>query len=208
MKKFLYLMIFVLSFLSFGFSQEMTPKQKEVLEKIQKEQKADEERRKEIETRLASKLKPKKEVKSILIWQDGIGLTVKNLTESRNLSEYEDGGNFDCRDFGDIDKLSIPCDSEKLKEFIWQHWNEKKKGYVRVSGDSVDAGATTHYFIEPNEKNAWIVKIKIVRWSAIIKEKNPVQTFLPIVSIEKIENKPNKFTLLCKDDKGKVVTEF
>ncbi len=42
-----------------------------------------------------------------------------------------------------------------MRTFIWHRWQEKKRGYIRVSESGVDTGGTSHIFIEPDTHGIW-----------------------------------------------------
>ena len=46
---------------------------------------------------------------------------------------------------------------------MWEHWNQKRRGYAIVELGSVDAVSDSHIFIEPNEAGVWQVVWRIER---------------------------------------------
>ena len=62
-----------------------------------------------------------------------------------------------------LSRESRRCQSSlrKARDFIWQHWLEKKRGYLVVTITSPDAASDVHMFIEPNDAGAWRV---VWRW--------------------------------------------
>ena len=96
-----------------------------------------------------------------VIWS-GSGLTAPNIAQGRDLSAYEDA-HFDC------DRASHPelfdrvqCIRE-ARSFISAHWRQRRRAYVRVSQDSVDAHATAHIFIEPDSHGVWRIAWRMAR---------------------------------------------
>ncbi len=94
--------IILLCFSYLLFGQEMTPQQKQILEKLKQEEKAEAEKRKQIEKQLGfdKKTDEQKKVENEFIWEKGVGLTIKNIAQERNVSQYIKGGHIDCRDWG------------------------------------------------------------------------------------------------------------
>jgi hypothetical protein len=45
----------------------------------------------------------------------------------------------------------------QARDFIWNHWREKKRGYVVVTMTSPDSASNVHIFIEPEIGGAWRV---------------------------------------------------
>jgi hypothetical protein len=102
--------------------------------------------------------------------KDG-GFTTNAIAETRNLSLYDDAGHFDCRRFtGEAtykrpkeEKARIASAMGTARAFIWEHWQSKKRGYIRITFNSVDATSTSHIFIEPDSSSVWQVTWRIVR---------------------------------------------
>jgi hypothetical protein len=102
-----------------------------------------------------------KETRAKII-SNGGELTAIDIHGNRDLSLYEDGGHFNCRRW----QPPAPgqnCDLKKLRDFLWSHWREKVRAYVRITGDSVDAVSTSHIFIEPGNENIWHISWRIAR---------------------------------------------
>jgi hypothetical protein len=101
--------------------------------------------------------------------KDG-GLTTETITGMRNMSLYEDGGHFDCRGVTLValkkpneERARIASAMKRARTFIWEHWQSKKRGYVRLTFNSVDAISTSHIFIEPDSRELWKIMWRIVR---------------------------------------------
>ena|SRR5947199_119058 len=101
--------------------------------------------------------------------KDG-GLTSETITGTRNMSLYEDGTHFDCRRFTQAalkkpneENARIASATKRARAFIWEHWQSKKRGYIRITFNSVDATSTSHIFIEPDSSGLWQVRWRIVR---------------------------------------------
>lgn len=76
----------------------------------------------------------------------------------RDLSAYDDGGtaNFSFQFFEDH-KIR----SERLRDFIWSHFSEKRFGHIKAALYSYHGDPTYHHiFIEPDAKGTWQVAIE------------------------------------------------
>jgi hypothetical protein len=151
-----------------------------------------------------------KETKAQVIWGKNAELITDNITQSRDLSQYEQGGYFDCRGFRLKSEVGDKCNEDEVRNFIWQNWMNKKRAYVRVTYNSVDATSTSHIFIEPNGKGEWRVAWRIVRWHAIPELNNLIHDILGIVAVEQIKDKPEKgkWGLIFKDKSGKTLQKI
>jgi hypothetical protein len=110
-----------------------------------------------------------KETKADVVVDHG-ALTTANIAQQRDLTIYDDGGHINCR-LGMVryagetasDFSAERCQLPKLRNFMFEHWVAKKRGYVRISFDSVDAVSTSHLFIEPDGDGKWHVAWRIAR---------------------------------------------
>ncbi|MGI8482374.1 MAG: hypothetical protein ACR2MF_09980 [Chthoniobacterales bacterium] len=89
-----------------------------------------------------------------IVWS-GSELTAPDIAQGRDLSIYDAGGHLDCgrslhRELFD----RVQCIAE-ARAFISEHWRQRRRGYIRLSKDSVDAHATAHIFIEPDSRGVW-----------------------------------------------------
>jgi len=92
----------------------------------------------------------------------GRELTTEDIAQGRDLSTYDNGEFFDCSNYWnkpsrDHRKFSA------IRNFIWRHWEQKERGYIRVTLSSRDAWSTSHIFIEPSSGGRWHVAWRIVR---------------------------------------------
>jgi hypothetical protein len=148
--------------------------------------------------------------KAKVIGKDKGELTTKDITQKRVMAQYDDGGYFDCRDWIAKDESRGVCDEKKLRDFIWEKWTEKKRAYVRVTYDGVDASSTSHIFIEPDEKGEWSVAWRIVRFHMISELNNQITDVAKIVKVERVENKPEKgeWALIFKNRSGAIMEKI
>lgn len=133
-----------------------------------------------------------KETKAEVISQ-GYELTTSNIAEKRSLSVYDAGGHFNCREYA----KDVNCDFSKIRDFIWQHWQNKQRGYIRVTFDSVDAVSSSHIFIEPDKSGTWHIA-----WHNHVLTDIPEIIFLEQAKPEKTETDGGKFILVFKNNEG------
>jgi hypothetical protein len=115
------------------------------------------------------------------------------------LSTYENGGHFNCYMRYKDEKDDI-CDLPRVRDFIWQHWQNKRRGYIRITFGSIDAQSTSHIFIEPNEQGAWHVGWRIVRPLGEI-------TDIPDITTVK-QRRANKEDFECDCKPGTMILSF
>jgi hypothetical protein len=118
---------------------------------------------------------------------EGRELKTPDIAQGRELKLYDDGGHFDCRELALSDTAPRNCDLPKARDFIWAHWRERQRGYVRVTVDSVDTMSTSHIFIEPDKQGVWHVSWRIAQ--ARGNSPNVVRDEPEIVAIERTDSK-------------------
>jgi hypothetical protein len=144
-----------------------------------------------------------RETRAEVIVQRG-ELTTSDIAQERNLSVYDSGGHFNCRNWvTEQDRTEINCDVPVVRNFIWQHWRDRRRGYIRITFDSVDAVSTSHIFIEPDSNGNWHVAWRIVRHFGMV-------TDIPdIVSVERAIRRRNdrsgSYVLVFKGREGDVI---
>lgn len=96
-------------------------------------------------------------------------LTISKIAGGRDLQLYDQGGVIDgyhslssIHSPSQKDHKKIENEIEKARDFIWEHWQNKKRGYIRVNQDTVDYGWTTHFFIEPGVDGTWEISRKVI----------------------------------------------
>ncbi len=151
-----------------------------------------------------------KNAKAEVVWKDKGELTTKDITQKRNMTQYEDAGYFDCRNWIVKNESRGICDEKKIRDFLWQYWTEKKRGYVRVTYDSVDAKSTSHIFIEPDGKGEWFIAWRIVRFHTILQLSNQITDVAKIMKVERVEDKPRKgeWALIFKNRIGSIIEKM
>jgi len=161
--------------------------------------------------------KPQKHVSlgkpvEILVARDG-AFTTSGITDHRDLTAYDDGGHFDCRRYTNDSakdqanaETRISYSLNDARNFIWKHWQDKtRRGYLRISMNSVDASSTSHIFIEPDAKGDWRVVWRIVQNHALLRHGllNDVPT---IRSIEQESSGSSYILVFMSADKTELET--
>lgn len=112
----------------------------------------------------------------------------KDVTQDRDIAQYDQGGHFIC--CRATDETGIKIEEKTVRDFIWQHWVENKKGYIKLSYIGADNSNTTHYFIEPNENNEWTVNWKVISEHSLPEYTQPIKEGFG--TIEKINSLKRK----------------
>ena len=89
--------------------------------------------------------------------------TQPNTTQGRDLSNYDQGGRFGCGIVGKSEFGACLDSIARARNFLWEHWTQKRRAYAIVELGSVDAVSDSHIFIEPDETGAWHVVWRIER---------------------------------------------
>jgi|SRR6266542_554901 len=92
---------------------------------------------------------------------DGNLLTVEGIEQGRDLNRYErlDVADPRPRPVAEMESASITV---RARSFLWEHWRDKKPGYLTITASSVDATSTSHIFVEEDEKGRWRVAWRLV----------------------------------------------
>jgi hypothetical protein len=118
---------------------------------------------------------------------------------------YEDGGSFRCVIVlyamrpGDED----PCKENRIRDFIWEHYIAKKRGYVRVNYVGVDTGAIEHIFIEPDIRGNW----KVSWWTESRSWLSGNKIYAKkVFDVQRIENSETEnWKLVFSDERGVIL---
>lgn len=145
----------------------------------------------------------------------------------RDLSLYDKAGPF---------SLDVSASREvrrrteaQAREFLWDHWHHRKRGYLTFTDHSIEGEpSTSSFFIEPDEKGAWRVSVTIRRtlfargerkgkWQehreycsySIGRIRIPTDGLTPRQTIPDNEKTPPQaYLLVFKDARGEVIAEF
>lgn len=96
-----------------------------------------------------------------IIEQDTGEMSIEGIFQDRDITVYRQGGYFDCRNSGSRD-----CGGQRIRDFVWECWTKRQRGYIRSGWSGIDVGGTTHIFIEPNEIAGWTVTLRVVKIQA------------------------------------------
>jgi hypothetical protein len=126
----------------------------------------------------------------------------KDILQKRDIRQYFDGGAFRCGMLASKGE----CDYKKIREVIWQCWNEKSLCYLTITVSGVDSGGIEHIFVESNLKKELIISRRTRTYHAIIKRQNRLHNLPKVYSIEWSKN--GEETLILKNKSGKVIGEY
>src|ERR1044071_6154255 len=81
-------------------------------------------------------------------------ITNRAIRKNRARFHYDDGGKFSCALalYWIKVKDNDPCKENRVRDYIWEHVNSKKRGYIRAIYIAVDTGSVEHIFVEPDDK--------------------------------------------------------
>src|SRR5262249_27640944 len=80
------------------------------------------------------------------------------VAPARNLDVYDKAGPFDAGVL--MEKASFI--TEKRREFLWEHWQQQKLGYIATTvftkeGDKI----TYHEYVEPDDGGKWHISVRM-----------------------------------------------
>lgn len=79
-------------------------------------------------------------------------------SKKRDINVYDDGG---IADFGWGVVSDHKIRGARLREFIWTHFNEKRRGHIKAAFYSFEGDPFyEHVFVEPNAKGDWRIVIE------------------------------------------------
>jgi hypothetical protein len=80
------------------------------------------------------------------------------IKSRNNLSGYESGGPFT------LDHFRLTKGRTNLREFLWNHWHEHKRGIAESKAGTVDRGIVTAlYIVQPDAEGVWGIDLEIDR---------------------------------------------
>lgn len=84
------------------------------------------------------------------------------ITDGRDLSIYEEGGYIEsCEAVDDNERASCRRQRESARQFVFDHWAEKRRGYIKVGHPCVDCAPVDHVFIEPGSGGEFRIVITL-----------------------------------------------
>ena len=81
----------------------------------------------------------------------------KTVTGGRDLRAYDFGGRKGCGNVPYAEYSKCEASIQDARNFIWNHWIDRRRGYVVITMASDDAQSDAHIFIEPDETGQWRV---------------------------------------------------
>jgi hypothetical protein len=135
-------------------------------------------------------------------------LTSRSIERNRRNFRYDNGGLSTCYllVFGiKKDRESDPCGEKAVRDFIWNHYSAKKRGYIRVKYIDVDSASIEHFFIEPQKSGTWmIVWWSVDHFSQGLPGSPPFKIWAKkLLTAEMVENKQTgKSKLVLKTEDG------
>ena len=96
-------------------------------------------------------------------------MTVAAIEQGRNLQLYDQGGHCYCSKFvRPEEEIKVEAELAKARQFIWEHWHNKKRGYIRLTFTGKDNATTEHFFIEPDPGKKWVINRRTVTLHALM----------------------------------------
>ena len=145
---------------------------------------------------------------SALVWSMlASSCALVGAEDSRDLSQYEVAGPYT------IQSSTPAADhlSGQLREFLWTHWRQHRRGTVVATHSYVDGSARTSYFVEPDKAGRWLI-VEYTDWPFPAKKQRTLPTkrfscaefervepdplHLPLVPIPDLEQRQPEMYLL------------
>ncbi len=101
---------------------------------------------------------------------------------------------------------SYKCKERKMRAFIWEHWKNKKRGYMTNSFVGIDVSSVEHIFVKLNENGKWQIVWRLERHQVSGEIESFIDDFAEINSVEQVAGKSNKsdWKLVFKDEEEKL----
>lgn len=78
------------------------------------------------------------------------------ILQDRDLSVYDFGGRIDYTiNQSEVSAKSRELSQKNARDFIFKHWQEKKRAYLIIEFGGFDNFSEFYVFIEPNDKGEW-----------------------------------------------------
>jgi len=121
-----------------------------------------------------------------------------NVAKARNHNVYDAGGVYRTA-------VGAPplTNIERLRQFIWTHWTQKRRGYVEFVFQGKDAGSENYFFIEPTSDRWRIAWVEQLYQALPGYSPPPPQIHRDIVTIKR-----ERGQLVFFDTKNRVVTQL
>ena len=125
-------------------------------------------------------------------------ITYEDIFQERDMSQYDKTDTSKCN--------SYKCAERQMRVFIWEHWKNKKRGYIAHKVNGIDITFTDHIFIEPNENEEWQISWRVERHQYSGIDEVLIDT-VEANSIEQVKTKygRNSSELVFKDKNGEII---
>lgn len=100
-------------------------------------------------------------------------LALWSIFPSNSISECRTAGQATKRDLAGYDKVGPyrfdndlhPQEKDKLlgelRNFLWQHWKEQRRGLITSTFYTIEGDPTdSYYFVEPNARGVWYLRVE------------------------------------------------
>lgn len=124
-------------------------------------------------------------------------ITDDDIFQGRDISLYEITDTSKCGNY--------KCIERKMRNFIWEHWKNKKRGYIKHKLQGIDVSFTEHIFIEPDSQENWRVIWKIEHYQISDTVDKSIKDYIGINSVERAKENEE---LIFKNDNGETVKTF
>jgi hypothetical protein len=129
------------------------------------------------------------------------------IVQGRNLVLYDAGGKF----LNAYRHRITPEQMEKLRSFIFEHWKNHRRGYVRVDFGGTEFLDESHIFIEPDAAGNFCITWRTIHHQAGIPLPRLELTDLPeITAVDRAKSSkgywlPGDYLLIFRDKDSKEV---
>lgn len=103
----------------------------------------------------------------VKVWHEGEALTTDNVVEGRDLSRYDRLVLADPIPRPVVESWRAAQLFAQARTFLWEHWKNRKPGYLMLTLHSVDSMGTSHIFVEQDDYHRWRIYERSVHWKEI-----------------------------------------
>jgi hypothetical protein len=132
--------------------------------------------------------------------------------EQRDLSKYDSIGPFR------IIYYSLTADVQRheaaIRDFLWEHWRQRRKGTVSTTNQYVEGIATILWFVEPDKSGHWMIveyvgseKFSCAEFERV-EPADRLRLNLPLRVIpESVERRPEDYLIhpICSEGKNRIL---
>ena len=151
---------------------------------------------------------------------DIIARITKEQSWGRQLSRYDNAGHYDFSHqvYSEEKGKQYQRMEKEIREFLWNHWNERRLGYIRETRYGVEGQVgTSHMFVEPDGNGEWRIYciVLTIDWRIDQTERiydmsaykvERIKEWAPIPP--EIPEDPLYYKLILKDKQDRLLREF